>query len=952
MGTIMSVGDQMERWLADNIPPELLLTPLPDEIANEVVERLKQEADRYWSIDAERSIELADRIIAIGKTQNNSAQIALGWMARGDAYRFLGKMEEAWQTLEHAGNIFEAAGDKVGWARTRIGRLYLAVKLSRVKETLLDGKEAQKIFKLASKHELLVRLNTARGVVYASLGRLHRALRLFNSTLAVAKTLGTAAQQHLVGMLDMDIGVAHDDLGNYSQALVYYERAQSIFAAENETRNIALVELNIAYIAQAQSRYRHSLRLLHDILERGVDQFPMEYLAIKRDMTECYLRLNRYTEALELAQEVVDGYRTHNSAYETARSLLHLATAEAELGHYPAAYAALKESENIFATLEATSWQAIVRLRSARIALKQKNIDDAYQEAVVAAADFEMLGQHVNYAAAVLLKGQALLAHENSNSAFQAASQTLNISQHYNVPSLRYAGHLLLGQVAEAQQKTGRAIRHYQAAAATIERVQRSLTITLRPGFLEDKGEASRALIALYLQTGQSRNAFETLERAKSQVLMGYLANREELQWTINDAHSQLLIEELNGLRAEHQWFYRLAHEPSRNGNRSPSIAPGQALAEVATRERRMRAITEKLYLLNDRDQQVNRVPRASLSDIQCTLNQGDLLIEFYSDGVHVWAFVLDQQTTKVFQLSLTIEKANQLLSQLQTNVGAALGMTLQMSAYRSLTNLAQRILQHLHALLIEPLLLNQRNLSRLVIVPYGSLHFLPFHLLYDGSKYLIEKHEVVILPAASLATRAVIRRSPGALVLAHSYAGRLPDTLAEGQMVQQLFGGTLYVDEEAKRKALQTSPSQILHIAAHGEHRLDQPDLSYLHLADGQLYADDLLQEDLSYELVTLSGCETGRANVAASDELIGLGRGVLYAGAGALVVSQWRVADDSTLEFMKRMYEALHNDKKSKAAAIREAQQSLLDENRQAHPATWGSFRLIGNAEPLSSV
>ena len=54
------------------------------------------------------------------------------------------------------------------------------------------------------------------------------------------------------------------------------------------------------------------------------------------------------------------------------------------------------------------------------------------------------------------------------------------------------------------------------------------------------------------------------------------------------------------------------------------------------------------------------------------------------------------------------------------------------------------------------------------------------------------------------------------------------------------------------------------------------------------------------------------------ASDELIGLGHGVLYPGAGTLVVSQWRVRFNSTLEFMRRMYKALRNDKKSKAAAI----------------------------------
>jgi len=186
-------------------------------------------------------------------------------------------------------------------------------------------------------------------------------------------------------------------------------------------------------------------------------------------------------------------------------------------------------------------------------------------------------------------------------------------------------------------------------------------------------------------------------------------------------------------------------------------------------------------------------------------------------------------------------------------------------------------------------------------------------------------------------------------LILAHSYEGRLPHILEEARTVQQLCGGVLYINEATNRKTLHTSPTQILHIAAHGQHRLDQPDLSYLHLADGQLYADDLMQHDLSYELVTLSGCETGRANVAARDELIGLGRGVLYAGAGALLVSQWRVADASTLDFMKKVYATLLEGD-SKAAALRKVQRSFLAENREIHPAFWGAFQLIGNADPLS--
>jgi CHAT domain-containing protein len=169
--------------------------------------------------------------------------------------------------------------------------------------------------------------------------------------------------------------------------------------------------------------------------------------------------------------------------------------------------------------------------------------------------------------------------------------------------------------------------------------------------------------------------------------------------------------------------------------------------------------------------------------------------------------------------------------------------------------------------------------------------------------------------------------------------------------MVQGILKGAAYCDGAARREYLLEQPCQVLHIAAHGEYRMDEPDLSYIELADGQLYTDDLLQHDLSYELVTLSACETGRAKVVPGDELIGLGRGFLYAGAGALITSLWRIDDHLTVRMMKHLYEALQTGA-SKAFALRDAQRTLLAETPQLHPAFWGAFQLIGNADPLSTT
>lgn len=944
----METDDALKKWLADELSPEMLLTPLSDDIAKEVVSRLEKDFDRYWYSDLNRSLRYAERIIAIGRARNDTGQIAFGTMRKADCLGSLGSMDEAWNLYDQAGTIFKVNGDEVSWARTRVGRLYLGPKLNRIPTTLSEAEQARAIFTRYGERERLLRLDWQTALMYNQVGETNRALELFVGALTVAEELGEAGEFH-IGPLYQNLGLTYQALGDFYAALTYYNRALELAIAHNETINIASLEASMAEIAQAQGHYLRALTLLHQALDKVKVESPFKARAIKLHMVECYLALNRYTEAYDLTQELIMDFRMFNAADELALALLLLAMAEAALGNLDSAQAALEEAEPIFTSLNATTWVATIRLWRGRIALRRGDIESAYRESAGAATAFEADGQQVNDATATLLQGQALFALHKLDAAAKAGRKALDIAQSYNVPSLRYAAHLLLGQIAEARNANVRAIRSYSAASATIERVQRGLTITLRPGFLEDKGEAMRALIALHLKCGNAGSAFETLERAKSQVWLGYLMNRESLRWAKNNSHSEALIEELNRLRAEHQWFYKIAHELPTDAEHAIVMEPNQALAEIAVRERRMRAITEQLYMNNGSDQWTNHAPALLLKEIQGTLDEGTMLIEYYDDGDHLWAFKLDQKTLNVHPLSLTAETLKQWISQLQFNLAAGLKLDPKTSAARNLTHLCRRILQRLYSVLVEPLALQRHKEQRLLIVPYGALHFLPFHLLYDGSAHLIESYEVVILPSAGLCARKGPKRAPGALILSHTWDGRLPNTWVEAQIVQRLFGGRICSEEAANQSVLQSPPTQILHIAAHGHHRLDQPDLSYLQLADGQLYADDVLQQDLSYELVTLSACETGRAKVAADEELIGIGRGFLYAGAGALLLSLWSVADVSTANLMECMYSALRAGA-SKAAALREAQITLLAEDREMHPAFWGAFQLIGDAGPLS--
>ena len=59
-----------------------------------------------------------------------------------------------------------------------------------------------------------------------------------------------------------------------------------------------------------------------------------------------------------------------------------------------------------------------------------------------------------------------------------------------------------------------------------------------------------------------------------------------------------------------------------------------------------------------------------------------------------------------------------------------------------------------------------------------------------------------------------------------------------------------------------------------------------------------------LNADLVTLSACETGLGKLTKCEELVGMTRAFMYAGAPALLVRLWGVADDATADFMTDFY------------------------------------------------
>ena len=188
---------------------------------------------------------------------------------------------------------------------------------------------------------------------------------------------------------------------------------------------------------------------------------------------------------------------------------------------------------------------------------------------------------------------------------------------------------------------------------------------------------------------------------------------------------------------------------------------------------------------------------------------------------------------------------------------------------------------------------------------------------------------------------------SPAAASLVLAVAdGYAPHIRREAEEVAEaLPGASLYAGEQATADRLRTSGAnaRVVHIATHGFFRRDNSLLSAVRLAGGDLTLADLYNLSMNADLVTLSGCGTGLSAVVGGDELVGLMRGLLHAGARSVLLTMWQVDDYSTAEFMGRFYRLL-GEGINRADAVADAMRAVR--SRFPHPYYWAPFVLIGQS------
>lgn len=264
-------------------------------------------------------------------------------------------------------------------------------------------------------------------------------------------------------------------------------------------------------------------------------------------------------------------------------------------------------------------------------------------------------------------------------------------------------------------------------------------------------------------------------------------------------------------------------------------------------------------------------------------------------------------------------------------------------------------------------------GVDTLCIVPHSYLFYVPFHALRLASgRYLIEDRPVVYAPSAALMMHARLHRrtsKPTRFIgfgtgKADDPPARLHGFEDEVRSVQALplwgHAEALTGVAASARAFLTVGDADVLHCACHGHFDADDPFRSGLLLSDGErlptltangdsrdrfvLSARTIAASTINADLVYLSACVSGRHDIRPGDELLGLVRALIRAGAASIVASLWPIAAwASTRDLMETFYTRWLVDGLTKARAMQAAQLEVM--KRYPHPYHWAPFSLLGD-------
>jgi CHAT domain-containing protein/Tfp pilus assembly protein PilF len=861
--------------------------------------------------DPKAALESFERALAIWTDLGDVREQADVLQAIGESYKRQRLSDEALSAFQKALPLAREAKnrDLEAAVLNSLAAIYLSRGESR---QALEYAEAALLLagELETQNVKAAALTTA-GSVYRRWGELLTAQKHFSEALAINRRLGDSTNEAKVlvhqGSVYQDMGELERALEEYGRALEVHRSAQSKDVGWEITTllSIGQVHLKLGDPQQALKFFDSAL----EISGEGNAGAALYSVGVAR------LELGRTTEAIAALESALPLRKKARDRHGEALTRVDLGKAWQKQGDFAKAEPHLREGLDLARRMGAWSVEASALLGLARLHRERGDLEGALAE--------------IREAVQILEAIRSDLPEDSARSSFFASKRP-----------------------------------YYDFYVDLLMRLDSRF-----PG----QGYASQAL-------GAS-------EAARARSLLDLLAEGRLVTQGVSPELRQQEAELAGRLSAVQR---RLLRALSSEQPDEAEIASLRALVDQIVQETRNLASTIRQE--HPRYAEIRYPSPLGLPQIQERLDGETALLEYFLGEEGAYLFVVTRERLTFHPLPQTGAIA-ELVDKVRRGVAAPSRRT-----FDGYTRAAHR----LYEILVDPVLPALAGKSRLLIVPDGALHTLAFEALLTEDTglrnpaelpYLLRKFAVTYVPSASVLSRLAESDAPAdtegeaplrflaftdpvygseEAVTKDEPVTREGETgrgLPEGLRLPSLAGTSrevstiasrypqaevkVYQGTEANERNVKKNPlvetARWLHFASHGLVDERQPELSGLFLTvggedDGLLQVYEIFNLSLRADLVVLSACETGLGKEVTGEGLVGLTRAFLYAGAPSVVVSLWRVRDDTTPELMVGLYDGLDR-LGDKAEALRGAKLEMIRKGDHAHPYHWAPFILVGN-------
>ncbi len=952
----------VERWAALGGESERrqFVEQHPEILDPRQVERLCDEVGRQKWIDLPTAERLARAAVGLADRLEGDVTLARAERALANTLHKKGDHRGAMRAYESALARFELAGCDLEAAVTRSSSLSNLVYLGEYERADRWVSRARETFAEAGDHLRLARLDLNYANVLYRQDRWREALELYHRAWRSLERLG--GPEDLAICLS-NLAVCQISLANFTEALDVYRRAREHCQTHGLRLLLHEIDYNIAYLHYLRGEHLRAIRLYQSARVRFEELGDDQHTALcDLDQAEIFLELNLVEEAAQLASAAHRRFEKLGMGYEAAKAQCYQAIASGRRGQAFAALDLLARARRIFEREQNLVWPALIDLYRALIYYGEGRLYEATSLALAARRHFDRHGLATKLAMCEILLARLELQLDRPDGARVTALGAIEKLRPLRIATLLYQAYFVLGQAEEAAGRFHRAGRAYAASRSWLERSWSGLeTNELKIAFLEDHLVVYESLVWLGLERPElgwtAPRILGWMERAKSRGLADLIAFRAHALPPRRSPQGDL-VEEIRELREELGWYYRqldqqqldrpwLAEGPPAEGGRGgpENARPERPSGTARRREERLRRTLEAVRRGDRELGSLQDGAPVEIEEILGALPEDALLVEYYVARNGLYAAVATGERVEIRALT-PLSRVREAYRQLQLELGRV------RPAVRGVRRgggeqTARQPLRRLYDELVRPLepLLDRRHL---IVVPHGFLHHLPFPALEDGGQALVDRHVISCAPSASVFHLCSVKpTAPGdRLLVVGAETASSPEVSGLAALPNcELLAAEALAAEGLDAAALgeRLDGYRFVHLASRVGYRPDNPMFSSLELGSRRLSLFELYDLRLSAEVVSITGCGSDLAAVPGGDELVGLVRGLLYAGARSVLAGLWDSPGESSSRLLELFYRRLAGGGDA-ARALRHAMREVRDSFPD--PADWAPFALIGGA------